>query len=266
MSCASGATAGMLGNARDLPIRADRSASDAERNACLENRLTLCGWLGGAGILLALAAPPLAGCLYVCDDLGAFHLPLRSFYAQQLAARQPFDWMPQLYAGFYLTGEGQAGTYHPLHFALYRLLPLSAAFSVELLLSYPLMFVGMVLFLEQRVRQRSAAALGALAFTFGSFNLLHFVHPNAIAIVAHIPWLLWAIDVVFRPSRPWQSNAALVLIALLVGSQILLGYPQYVWFSLLAVAALTIYLTFERRVGPHVPTAGTADGLRPPTH
>ena len=48
---------------------------------------------------------------------------------------------------------------------------------------------------------------GALLFTFSSFNLLHFVHPNAVAVVAHIPWLLWAIDVVLTDSQrrklPW---------------------------------------------------------------
>ncbi len=43
----------------------------------------------------------------------AFHLPLRAFYAERLARGQPYDWMPQLFSGFYLTGEGQAGVYHP---------------------------------------------------------------------------------------------------------------------------------------------------------
>ena len=35
---------------------------------------------------------------------------------------------------------------------------------------------------------------GGLVFTFCGFNLLHFVHVNAIAVVAHMPWLLYAID------------------------------------------------------------------------
>ena len=45
-----------------------------------------------------------------------------------------------------------------------------------------------------------AAIFGAIVFTFSGFNLLHFMHMNAIAIVAHIPWLLLAIDVLLRSS------------------------------------------------------------------
>ena len=40
-----------------------------------------------------------------------------------------------------------------------------------------------------------------MTFTFSSFCLLHFVHPNAVAIVAHVPWLLWAIDLSYARKR-----------------------------------------------------------------
>ena len=46
-------------------------------------------WLlggGRAGCWLAMALPMLLGRVYVADDLGQFHLPLRQFYSQQLAA------------------------------------------------------------------------------------------------------------------------------------------------------------------------------------
>ena len=66
-------------------------------------------------LFAALAGPFFAGRIYTADDLGAFYFPIRAFYAQQLAHGQPYDWMPQLFSGFYLTGEGQAGSYHPLH-------------------------------------------------------------------------------------------------------------------------------------------------------
>ncbi|HEY2880968.1 MAG TPA: hypothetical protein VGJ15_01010, partial [Pirellulales bacterium] len=72
-----------------------------------------------AALLIALAWPMFSGRVYVADDLGDFHLPLRAFYSQQLQRGQPFDWCPDLFCGFYLTGEGQAGTYHPLHWLLY---------------------------------------------------------------------------------------------------------------------------------------------------
>ncbi|HUT88773.1 MAG TPA: hypothetical protein VMY37_04710, partial [Thermoguttaceae bacterium] len=193
--------------------------------------------LAAVALLAVLAAPCVFGYVYTHDDLGAFHLPLRAFYAEQLSRGEPFDWTPQLFCGFYLTGEGQAGTYHPLHLLLYRVLPLGAAWAAELLAGYVFMLAGTYLFLGRLLGRRDAAMFGSLAFTFSGFNLLHFVHPNAIAVVAHIPWLLWMIDVMLvEPSR-YRVAAAQVGIALLTGSEMLLGYPQYVWFSLLAEAA-----------------------------
>ena len=50
--------------------------------------------------------------------------------------------------------------------------------------------------------------VGSLAFTFSSFNLLHFVHPNAVAAVAHIPWLLAMIDIIMVDARRWKAATA----------------------------------------------------------
>lgn len=208
-------------------------------------------------LLAALAGPFFAGKVYLRDDLGAFHLPTRAFYAQRLARGEPFDWMPQLYSGFYLTGEGQAGTYHPLHLLLYRCLSLRAAVCLEWLAAYPLMLAGTWLLLRRRLRRSDAAMVGSLLFTFSGFNLLHFLHPNAVAIVAHIPWLLWLLDVVLLDSRRSRTSTAWAGIVLLTGSQLLLGYPQYVWFSMLTEAAYAVFLLAGRKR-----TAGDAPGRR----
>ncbi len=216
------------------PVRATEPTS-AEVGA--DRNLTAWIKLSALAVFAVLAAPFWLGRVYVADDLGEFHLPIRSFYAEQLARGEAYDWMPSLFGGFYLTGEGQLGAYHPWHQLLYRALPLGAAFDVELLASYPLMFAGMFLFLRRIVGAGPAAWYGALAFSFSGFSLLHFVHPNAIAVVAHIPWLLWAIDVALRSASKHKRAAAELAIGLLTASQLLLGYPQYVWFSLLAEGA-----------------------------
>jgi hypothetical protein len=191
--------------------------------------------------LLALAIPALSGRVYVADDLGEFHLPIRAFYAQQLAAGEPFEWMPQLYGGFYIAAEGQLGAYHPFHWILYRTLPLAIAFNLELLASYPILFCGVWLLLRRLTSSQLAALYGALVFTFSSFMLLHFLHPNAIAVVAHLPWLLLAIDVALRTEVRWRQAGAEMALGLLVASQLLLGYPQCVWFSALTAGSLIIW-------------------------
>ena len=126
-------------------------------------------------LFTVLTWPMLRGEVYVADDLGEFHLPLRTFYAQQLARGESFDWCPDLYCGFYLTGEGQVGGYHPLHWLLYRMLPLSLAFDLECWLSYPIMLVGLyVLFVRLRLNREAALSvrwysLSAVSISFISF-------------------------------------------------------------------------------------------------
>ncbi|HKD37368.1 MAG TPA: YfhO family protein, partial [Pirellulales bacterium] len=185
-------------------------------------------------MMVALAGPFLAGRVYTADDLGAFHLPLRAFYADCLAHGEAWDWSPQLFCGFYLTGEGQVGGYHPLHLLLYRFLPLPLAFDLECLLSYPFMLVGMYLLLRRWGVRRDAALAGGFAFAFSGFSLLHFIHVNGIAVVAHLPWLLLAIDWLLRGTTQRRRLFAGAVLALLTASQWLLGYPQYVMLSMIA--------------------------------
>jgi hypothetical protein len=113
---------------------------------------------------------------------------------------------------------------------------------LECWLSYPAMLVGMALFLRRWRLRLPAAMLGAIAFTFGSFNFLHFVHPNAIAVVAHLPWLLWAMDVMLRSSNAQHRSLAFAAVAALTGSQWLLGYPQYVAYSLGAEIGYLLFI------------------------
>src|SRR2546423_3375028 len=113
-----------------------------------ERRLLAWSLLASVLLFAAVAGPYWLGRIYTADDLWAYHLPVRQFYAECLASSERFDWMPSLYSGFYLTGEGQAGTYHPLHWLLYRFLPLRAAFDLELLLNYPLLLAGMYVWLR----------------------------------------------------------------------------------------------------------------------
>jgi len=197
-----------------------------------------------AVLLAALALPFIRGEVYTHDDLGAMHLPLRAFYATCLAQGEAFDWLPHLFGGMYLTGEGQTGAYHPLHLALYRWLPFQVAFDVELLSSYVWMIVGSYLFLRRRLPSAGASLFGALLFTFSGFNLLHLAHMNGVAVVAHLPWLLWATDIALTEEKSWRVVAAEAVIALLLASQLLLGYPQYVWFSIVTLAAYTAYLAY----------------------
>ena len=84
--------------------------------------------------------------------------------------------------------------------------------------------------------------IGSLGFTFSSFNLLHFIHPTIVLTTAHIPWLLWAIDGLLTSRGRWPPAVYAAVLALVTGSQILLGFPQVVWFSLISEGAYALFL------------------------
>src|SRR5205823_1873702 len=129
-------------------------------------------------------------------------------------------WFPDIFAGCYIHGTGHAGMCHPLRFLFYRFLPLQAAFDLEILLAYPFMFCGMFLFLRRWSLRRDCSLLGAMLFTFSTFNITRLVHPSALQIVAHIPWVLYCTDIVVRGHRGRGVVWAAVGLALLNTSEL----------------------------------------------
>ena len=198
-----------------------------------------------AGLLAPLCAPLLTGRVFVYNDLSWFHLPVRYLYQQALEAGDSVLWTPALFGGFYLHGEGQMGAFHPLHQLLYRLLPLGAAFNLEIIASYPAAFAGTFWFLRRLQFSRPASLFAAMLFAFSGFNLLHHHHINMVAIIAHLPWLLALADVLIVDERRRARTLAFAAIAALLGSAFLLGFPQAVWWNLLALAAFGVYRARE---------------------
>ena len=146
-------------------------------------------------LLLPLAWPLFQQRVFVYNDLSWFHLPLRHLYQQALEKGDSLLWTPAIFNGLYFHGEGQTGVFHPLHLLLYRVLPLTSAFNLELLANYVGAFAGMW-WLLRRLRFDTVPALfGAMLFAFSGFSLLHHHHINMVAVVAHLPWLLAAADV-----------------------------------------------------------------------
>jgi len=202
--------------------------------------------LGAAVVFAALCVPLFRGEVYVEDDLSAYHLPMRHFYQQCLTQGDSFLWTPRMYCGFYLHGEGQVGMCHPWHLLLYRFFPLGTALNIELLASYLFAFAGMILFLRRVNVSWFAAAFGAFLFTFCGFFHAHYVHIMIPAIVAHIPWLLVAIDALFRSQHSAVRVVASASVVMLTASQILLGFPQCVYLSLLVECGYVTFLVVSK--------------------
>ena len=193
-------------------------------------------------LFIPLVAPMLMHRVFAHSDIGTFHLPVRRIFAAALRDGDSFAWTSRMFNGFYLLGEGQLGAFHPLHFLLYRFVPLTAAFNVELIVSYVFALAGMWLFLRRIGFGTLAVGTGAIAFAFSGFQLLHLGNSNAVAIAAHIPWLLFALEAALSADARTRAMGT-VGISLLTGSEILLGHPQSVYLSALTCA---IYVVVKR--------------------
>lgn len=214
-------------------------------------RLAALVWICSLALLAPLAWPLCAGRVFVYNDLSEFHLPVRHLYQQALHAGDSVLWTPAIFAGLYLHGEGQAGMFHPLHQILYRLLPLHAAFNLELIASYVAAFAGMCWLLRRLAVGRAASLFGALLFAFSGFTLLHHLHVNMVAVVAHLPGLLAAADVLMVDPRRRARLLAFAGVAAILASELLLGFPQAAWWNLVALAAFVLFRAAEaRRWGP----------------
>jgi hypothetical protein len=189
-----------------------------------------------AALLAPLVRPMWSTRIFVYNDLLWFHLPMRYLYQQALRAGDSLLWTPAVFSGFYLHGEGQTGVFHPLHLLLYGFLRLEKAFGLELLFNYVAAFAGMVWFLHRLRCSPVAACTGAMLFAFSGFSLLHFHHLNMVAVVAHLPWLLAAADVVIADDRPRARRWAFGALAALIASGFLVGFPQSMWWDALALA------------------------------
>lgn len=222
-----------------------------------DDRLALAIFVCGCVALGALFWPFAEGRLFLYYDLGNYHLPIRAFYSAALHNGFSPNWLPNLFTGFDLHGEGQAGMYHPLHWLAYRAFHLRTAFILECLFSYPMAGIGMALFLGRLRLPRAAVAMGSLLFALSGYTLLRLTHLNVIAILVHLPWLLWLIDCSMRDPRPGRRDAARIGIALLTGSQILLGYPGAVVLSGIAEGLYALHVSRRgHAVGPLLWLAG----------
>ena len=76
-------------------------------------------------------------------------------------------------------------------------------------------------------------------FSFSGFNMFHFMHSAPMAVLAHLPWLLTANDILLCTTNRRKRTLAQLAVSLLTASQCLLGHPQFLLFSLIAESGFT---------------------------
>ncbi len=214
-----------------------------------------------AALFVPLCLPLLTGRVFTRDDMAAWHLPFRLLYQQALTSGQSILWAPAVRSGLYIHGEGEAGLAHPLHLLLYRMLPLGPAFNLEIITSYVAMLTGAALLLKRFGLPSEASWFGAMVIAFSGFNLFNLSHVNHIATIAHATWVLLAAYVLLTTDARDARAFAFALLAAIFGSQLLVGHPQYVWMTFLALGFMVLCLLRSGTPWPRVGWLGGALAL-----
>ena len=204
--------------------------------------LTTAILLAAVVLMGILSYPLMVGQIFLEDDIASVFIPFRHFFAESLKSGDDFIWIPNVYNGFYLQGESQTGMTHPLHIALYKYLPFTQAFDLELLISYPFMFLGTVLLLRRWKFPLHAVLFGALLCTFSGYPTSRWLYIVHIGALAHAPWLMYCIDIVMRSARPAKVAVASLGVVLLTASALLIGYPHIVFIFGLVEGLYALFL------------------------
>ncbi len=211
------------------------------------------GWWPGITLLVVTLA--VAGVYYrqifeglvpAGYDVQTYFFPLRSFTREALLDGRIPLWTPEVFMGAPVLANPQAAVFYPLNLLLFPLAP-ATGLAATVVLHVWIGGVGMALFVRRVLRLRfTAAAVAALAFALGGVMSAQTGHPNQLAAIAWIPFLLWAVDrTVGRAGdagarRISRLGPALGLVAV-VALQVTAGHPQQVYFALLIGAGYAIF-------------------------
>ncbi len=186
------------------------------------------------------------GRIFYERDTWAFYIPLAQRLDAALDQGSLPLWTRAIFGGFPLFADGESGMLYPPNLVLFNLLgPLDAIIWRRVVDS---MLAALFMYgFGRALRFRPfAAALAAVAFTYGSFLMAQTHHTNIVESALWLPLVFCAVEMAFR-SWGRRRYQWLALGALALGCQTLAVHPQIVLITLFAVG---LYLAWRGAVGP----------------
>lgn len=202
------------------------------------------GLLGAAVVIFFWPAAALEGAFFVQDVMVQNH-PFRDFFARALREGQLPLWNAAINCGFPLFAEGQAGPLYPPNVVLALLLPTWAALNWNIVLHLWLASAGMYALVRGFGAVRPAALCAGLCYALSGYMVVRAMSPNFIDVCAWLPLLFWLVDRILNRGPFFYA----LLLALVLGLQLLAGHPQAALYGAVAVAGYWLYRSGVQGVG-----------------
>jgi len=177
-------------------------------------------------------------CLYGSDFVLQFY-PWKKFVFDHLQSHGslPF-WNPYLFSGSPLIPNIQLSFFYPLGF-LYYLMPPDIAYGYSTLLHFILGLFFMYLFMRSLEARRPACIFSSTAFMFSGYFMGH-LYAGHLSFVQNYIW----IPLIFYFLNRFVNEASIrdaVAAGFVLGFQILGGFPQIAFYTLLASSLFILF-------------------------
>ena len=168
------------------------------------------------------------------NDVASFVYPVQTLFVDIIKKGSLPFWNPYIFAGTPLLADFQS--------AVFSLLPIG--WSVAIISQH--LFSGIFTYLLLRYWKVSKAGsvLGSIVYSFSGYHII-FSQWNGHVMAASFVPLLLLLEERFIAGKKYLFGVGISLILFL---QILSGYPQIVYYTLLAMGVLLIYRTIGKKV------------------
>lgn len=190
-------------------------------------------WTGDALAVILLVAlpalvfgvPALLGHAVLPGDDLTQNFPLRVLAGHQLRSGQLPLYNPYVWSGAPLLGGWNAGAAYPLT-ALFAVLPATAAWTLNMIITWAVAGVGMLFFLRALRLATGPAALGALSFAFAGAMSAQVSHFGLVAGMSWVPLQLLGVLRLSQARSPASRLGWIAVLAGGIGLTILAGEPR----------------------------------------
>ena len=207
----------------------------------------LVGWGSRRGLVLSCALLCVLVALFFHRSVFSYRLfffydtimqnfPFGLYFAEGFSNFRLRLWCPEIFSGFPLMAEGQAGPLYPLFAPLLLVAPYWVIYKFSIVLHSLLAGLSMLLLLRQMRLRVQSCLYGAVVFAFSGYFAAQVSHANIIRGYCYLPALLAGCEAIRRDGfrRLW-------VVAVLLGAMLLGTHPYIAIYSLLALGLWLLF-------------------------
>jgi hypothetical protein len=199
-------------------------------------------------VLIAYYRQVFEGLMPAGYDMQTYFFPMRGYAREALLDGRVPLWTPNVFTGAPFVANPQTAVFYVFNLLLLPLAP-AVGLATTVVLHVWIGAVGMALFTRRVLGLRPAATVvAALAFGLGGVVSAQSGHPNQIATIAWIPYLLWMTDraVGRRDAALVRTGLVIPALAVVVALLVTAGHPQQAYIALATGAGYGLFRLWIR--------------------